>query len=126
MRLRLVHGTRGNVFLREILEAVAFEARELGVDAEVVDDRAPDEPDVAYVVMPHEYFAVVPRTAWLTPAQLARTIALNVEHPGTPWFELAAQQALRCARVFDINDDSAFELNRRGLDEKYHRRPSLR
>lgn len=121
MRLRLVHGTRGNVFLREILEAVAFEARELGVDAEVVDDRAPDEPDVAYVVMPHEYFAVVPRTAWLTPAQLARTIALNVEHPGTPWFELAAQQALRCARVFDINDDSAFELNRRGLSvERFH------
>ena len=116
MRLRLVAGAGANVFLREILEAIAFEAAALGVDAAVVDKPDGDDPGTAYVVMPHEYFVIVPEVSWLGPDQLRRTLALNVEHPGTPWFELAAQQAARCARVFDINDDSAHELARYGLD----------
>ncbi len=115
MRLRLLTGAGGNVFLREILEAIAFEATALGADAAVVERPGEDDPGTAYVVMPHEYFVIVPEVQWLGPDQLRRTVALNVEHPGTPWFELAAQQAARCARIFDINDDSAHELGRYGL-----------
>lgn len=117
MKLRLMHGAAGNIFMREILEAIAFEARAAGVDAETVDDVFPElEADMAYVVIPHEYFAVVPRQTWPSQEQLSRTIALTVEHPGTPWFDLSEVQARRCAVVFDINQDSTYALLRAGHD----------
>lgn len=119
MRLRLVHPSKGNRFMREIFEAITFEARLHGVDAEVVDDIFPDEDDLAYVVIPHEYFALVPMTAWPDTSQLSRTIALTVEHPGTSHFELSAVQAKRCGAVLDINTSSTAALNKRGVPAKH-------
>ena len=106
--------------MREILESIAFEATRAGVEAVVVDDDFGDDDDrTAYVIVPHEYFVTVPRSGWPTPRQLSRTIALTVEHPGTPWFELSAQQTSRCAATFDINRDSVSELRRRGHRARY-------
>ncbi|NQX29542.1 glycosyltransferase family 2 protein [Microbacteriaceae bacterium VKM Ac-2854] len=116
MRLVLVSPSRGNRYMLEILEAIAFEARGLGVEAEVVHDRFPEEDDAVYVVIPHEYFALAPRSAWPATEQLARTFALTVEHPGTQWFDTSAEQARRCAAIIDINLDSSAELRRRGRD----------
>lgn len=115
MRLHLVHASRANIFMREILEAVAFEVERAGGLAWVVDDVFPADDDACFVVIPHEYFAVTPQQEWPTQEQLARTFALTVEHPGTPWFETSAQQARRCAAILDINRDSTAELRRRGL-----------
>lgn len=100
--------------MRDILEAVAFEAGALGVDAAVIDEPAPTIDDTVFVLIPHEYFATVPSRDWPSEQQLSRTIALTVEHPGTPWFETSAQQARRCGAIVDINRDAAAELARRG------------
>ena len=114
MKLALVHASQSNSFMREMLEGIASEARIAGVDAEVIDDRFPDDDDTVFVVIPHEYFAVVPRAEWPGPRLLARTFALTVEHPGTQWFEISAEQARRCGQIIDINHDSTLELRRRG------------
>lgn len=119
MRLRLVHAASANRFMRDILEGIAVEVRDLGVDAQVVDDVFDPADDVAYVVIPHEYFAVREPELWPSRAQLGRTIALTVEHPGTPWFEISDQQSRRCAAVVDINRDSAAEMRRRGHKVKH-------
>lgn len=115
MKLRLVHARAANRFMRDILEGIAHEALQLGADAEVVDDEFDTSPDTVHVVVPHEYFAVVPSRQWPRDRELARTIALTVEHPGTPWFEISAQQAQRCAAIVDINHDARAELRRRGI-----------
>ena len=41
---------------------------------------------------------------------------LNVEQPGSIWFEQAAHYARLCRGVFDISPQGAAELRRRGLD----------
>lgn len=115
MRLRFVHASAANRFMRDIFDGIAFEARCVGVDAEVVDDQFSSDSDVVHVMVPHEYFAVVPKEEWPSEAILSRSIALTVEHPGTPWFEISASQAKRCAAVLDINLDAQTELQRRGL-----------
>ncbi len=114
MKLALVHASQSNSFMREILEGIAWEARIAGVDAEVIDDTFPDDDDTVFIVIPHEYFALVPKAEWPEPRLLARTFALTVEHPGTQWFEISAEQARRCGQIIDINHDSTLELRRRG------------
>jgi hypothetical protein len=101
--------------MRDILAGVAVEANRLGVDASVVDDEFDDDPEAVHVIIPHEYFAGVPQERWPTSDALSRTIALTVEHPGTPWFDTSSLQAQRCAAIFDINADARAELRRRGL-----------
>lgn len=101
--------------MRELLEQIAFEARSAGVDALVVDGEFPEGDDIAYVVVPHEYFVVRPAHLYPSTEMLSRTIALTVEHPGTPWFEVTADHARRCGMIMDINTDSTAELQRRGL-----------
>jgi GT2 family glycosyltransferase len=115
MKLALVHATGSNRFMAEILEGIAYEANLFGVEAHVVFDEFPDDDDTAYVVIPHEYFAIAPRTVWPNQSQLGRTIALTVEHPGTQWFEVSAGQARRCGAVMDINRDAAAALRRAGF-----------
>ncbi len=105
--------------MRDILDAIAYEARQLGVDAAVVDDSFPDGDDVAYVTIPHEYFATTDKKLWPSRRQLSRTIALTVEHPGTNHFEISEQQSRRCAMAFDINRDSTQELRRRGRSAEH-------
>ena len=116
MRLRLVHASAANRFMRDILEGIAHEALALGVDAAVVDDTFDPAADVVHVVVPHEYFAVTDPHHWPHERSLGRTIALTVEHPGTPWFEISTTQAARCGAVVDINRDARAELRRRGMD----------
>ncbi|NQX11999.1 glycosyltransferase family 2 protein [Microbacteriaceae bacterium VKM Ac-2855] len=114
MRLALVSPARGNRYMREILEGIAYEANAAGISAAVVDDVFPEGDDIVYVVIPHEYFALVAPEDWPDESVLSRTFALTVEHPGTQWFETSAEQARRCGGILDINRDSAAELRRRG------------
>lgn len=116
MKLRLVHARAANRFMRDILEGIAYEAVALGADAEVVDDDFDPSADTVHVVVPHEYFAVVDPQQWPRERELTRTIALTVEHPGTPWFDVSADQAQRCAAIVDINHDARAALRRRGID----------
>lgn len=115
MKLRLVHASHANRFMRDILEGIAAEACFLGVEATVVDDVFSTEQDTAHVVIPHEYFATTEPSQWPDKATLGRTIALGVEHPGTGSFEVSATQSQRCGAIIDVNRDSISELSRRGI-----------
>lgn len=114
MKLRLVHASRANRFMRDILEGIADEARALGVDTDVTDSEFSEDGDTAHVVIPHEYFATTEPQLWPGSDVLGRTIALGVEHPGTEHFEISATQSERCGAIIDINHDSILELRRRG------------
>lgn len=116
MKLRLVHAGNANRFMRDILEGIAAEARQLGADAQVVDNEFSRDRDTAHVVIPHEYFATTEPSRWPGQESLSRTIALGVEHPGTDSFEVSAAQSQRCGAIIDVNLDSMMELKRRGID----------
>jgi Glycosyl transferase family 2/Glycosyl transferases group 1 len=115
MKLAFVGTSRGNVFMNELLAAVAHEAGALGVEAELVLDRFPDGRETAYVVIPHEYFATVPESRHPSDDQLRRTVAFCVEQPGTSWFEFSCVHARRTAAVLDIGRSAVLELNERGI-----------
>lgn len=101
--------------MRDILEGIAAEARQLGADADVVDDVFVPDRDTAHLVIPHEFYATTDPSEWPSRQILSRTIALGVEHPGTGSFEVSATQSQRCAAIVDINADSIEELGRRGV-----------
>ena len=114
-RLIFVGTRRGNSFMNELLDAVAFEVAQLGVTVERALDRFPEAEGGVYVVIPHEFFATAPRSAHPDDAQLRRTIAFCVEQPGTPWFDLTVARARTAAAAVDINTLSVRELGRRGV-----------
>jgi hypothetical protein len=102
--------------MREILEAVAAEALEHGVNvSQHVGAFPADDGDSVYVVVPHEYFVLTPQDEHPARDQLKRTIAFCVEHPGNATFEVGSQWAARVGAAMDINRDSCEELNRRGV-----------
>jgi hypothetical protein len=115
MTMTLVGTSRGNVFMNELLAAIAHEVRRCGAEADLVLDRFPDAERSAYVVVPHEYFETVPARDHPSEEQLRRTISLSVEQPGTGWFDLACVHAGRSAAVVDIRRTGVRELRRRGL-----------
>ena len=115
MRIAFVGTSAGNAFMNEVLAAISHEVARQGVDTEVVLDRFPEGEDTVYVVVPHEYFAVVPEEQRPRPDQLRSTIALGVEQPGTPWFELVVAHASRLAAAVDISELGVSELRRRGV-----------
>lgn len=110
-------GTRsGNHFLTELLEAVAGASADAGARVSFAFDGYPrfDDPTV-YVVIPHEFFTLVPEERWPDAHELQRTISLCVEMPGTKWFETTATHAPRTAAVLAINKSATNELRRRGI-----------
>ncbi len=116
MPIRFVASSAGNAFMTELFEALAGELRDHGADALVVLDAFPDpEPGLAYAVVPHEYFALTPQDAWPSPEQLARTVAIGTEQPGTVWSALMIRHARRCGAVMDISQVGLVELARVGV-----------
>jgi hypothetical protein len=118
-RLIFVASRRGNAFMNELLEAIAFEVGLLGVATEISYDDFPDVDDAAYVVIPHEYFTTIPRAQHPGRAQLSRTVALCVEQPGTPWFEASVQYIRTTAAAVDINALGREELRRRSIPAEH-------
>lgn len=127
--LCFVGASRGNHFINELLSAVAHSVRAEGVEASVVMDAfSPSEEatvraddSTVYVVIPHEYFVLAPPDLHPTSAQLARTISLCVEQPGTTWFEVSRRHAARTAAVMDIQRSSVQVLRRHGLAAEHFR-----
>ena len=116
MRLRLVSSPRSNAFMTEMLEALVGEVRDQGVDAALLREGfGPDDPGVAYAIIPHELFATIAPESEPTPAQLARTVAIITEQPGSIWSEQAIDGARRCGAVMDISPVGLIELRRLGI-----------
>lgn len=120
MEIAFVAPALGNHFMTELLGAIAHEVARPGVRTRVVADRFPPLEDTdAYVIVPHEYFALSPRALWPSPRHLQRTIALCVEQPGTKWFEFGYRGALRAGAVLDLDPSATEELRRRGLPAEH-------
>jgi Glycosyl transferase family 2 len=111
-----------NVFFDELLDAMRDALEACGVPTRAAVDHFPElEPGLVYVVVPHEYFALTFERAHPREPQLARTIAIETEQPGTHWFEHAASIAARCAVTIDINRLGVSALRRKGIDARYMR-----
>lgn len=120
MKIRFVTSPRGNYHMTEILTALCDVARDAGHDAELASSRfPPPEPQIAYVVIPHEHHSCEPPDAWPTLEQRERTIALCVENPFTPWFEEVCSLASQFPVLFAINRSSVSELRRRGIASEH-------
>jgi GT2 family glycosyltransferase len=115
-----VSSINGNRFMTELLEGVAVVLADAGVAVKWAFDRFPhfDEP-TAYVVIPHEFFALAPVADWPDDDQLARTISFCVEMPGTIWFDYTAGYGAHTAAAVCINRSATAELCRRGVPTEH-------
>lgn len=112
----VVSASRQNVFFTEILEALGEMLAGAGLTVErSVDCFPPLADDLAYLFVPHEFNALVEELAHPSRAQLAHTVVISTEQPGTQWFELAAGVAARAGAVLDINALGVKELRARGI-----------
>lgn len=107
--------------MHELLSVVAHELRALGSESPVGEVTLSEGPlphggdDDVYVVIPHEFFVVLPQEDAPDPGQLERTIGFCVEHPGNETFQTTVRWARKLAACVDINDDSTMELNELGI-----------
>jgi hypothetical protein len=115
-RVCIVSASRQNVFFSEILEALGGMLTTAGVGVEnSVDCFPPLADDLVYLLVPHEFNALVEELAHPSPAQLKRSIVISTEQPNTPWFELSAGVAARAGAVLDIGALGITELRARGI-----------
>jgi hypothetical protein len=108
-----------NAFFGELLDALRIEVDKAGISTEQVVDHFPRiADDLVYVFIPHEYFPLTYPEAHPTGAQVARTVVLNTEQPGTHWFKENAIAAKHTRVAVDINQLGADELARRGVSTR--------
>jgi glycosyltransferase involved in cell wall biosynthesis len=112
----------GNEFMAHIAGLFAEGFRAQGIASEVVVDGAPlqtrDDDTVSIVVAPHEYFPLHflrTRPTIELESTLASVAVLNVEQPGSEWFEVTWQFARLARHVFDISPAGVAEFQRRGV-----------
>lgn len=116
MELAFVLARRQNHFFVETVAAIRDELDQIGVPSSVRVGSYPTErDDLVYVLVPpHEWFSL---EGWRSPPttnQLARTIFICAEQPGTAFFEEDVRLGAFAGGVFDINASSIWEFRRRG------------
>jgi len=117
MELAFVLANRQNHFFVELVAAIRDELDQIGVPSSVHLGAFPAErDDLVYVLVPpHEWFSL---QGWRTPpttSQLARTVLICAEQPGTGFFDDDVRLAELAGAVFDINPGSVREFARRGI-----------
>ncbi len=117
MELAFVLARRQNHFFVETVAAIRDELDQIGVSSSVHTGSYPTErDDLIYVLIPpHEWFSLEGWRAPPTTNQLARTIFICAEQPGTTFFEDDVRLGPLAGGVFDINAGSIRELRRRGV-----------
>lgn len=114
---RVFVSEHGNVFMREIAEHLVESLAATGRPAELVTGELPvgDQPLHNLVVAPHEFFVLFPAGELDRVESAARSVCINTEQPGTPFFDLAMQYARRGPVVLDINPFSLDAIRRAGM-----------
>jgi hypothetical protein len=126
MHLHFVSAPGGSVFMHELLAGVAHEVEQCidGTDITAVhvsEGSLVGADDDVFVVVPHEYFRVLPPELLPDADVRQRTIGFCVEHPGTDTFDTTLAYARDLATCVDINDDSARALRSSGVHvERFH------
>ncbi len=108
--------------MTHIAEIFASGLAAAGVASAVVVDGRPLEDAAAgatpVIVAPHEFFTLhflkTRPTIEIEPT-LAASAVVNVEQPGSTWFETAWEFARRARAVFDISRAGVVEFERRGV-----------
>jgi hypothetical protein len=116
--LAFVMAPRQNLFFGELVAALRNEAETLGARTSMhVGNFPPPRPDLVYVLVPpHEYFTLMHGRIGPPPQALRRTIFINAEQPGTPFFDANVALAPRGGAVFDINKFAVDAFGRHGID----------
>ena len=108
MRLRIAESADDRA--AELLSAIADEAAAAG--AEVPRDRAPSRPGGEEVCLFVPLAGANPVDA---SAAAARSVAICIEHPGTPAFDVSTRVAGTAAAAVDLTTAGALEQRRRGI-----------
>ncbi|MBW4648122.1 MAG: glycosyltransferase [Kastovskya adunca ATA6-11-RM4] len=106
----------------EIAEIFAEGFRKNGVSVELLADEIPEinveDNLIQIVVAPHEFYPLYLEKE-LTPSEVLKVsrniYVLNVEQPGSSWFEIAYETAKNAKGVFDINWQGVNEFNKRDV-----------
>jgi glycosyltransferase involved in cell wall biosynthesis len=118
--IHLLVTSAGNEFMVDLAQAFAAGLNGTSIDARVVVDRVPAGRDIPEIVVaPHEYFPLF-LGARLSGDRLQEAIrnvfVLNVEQPGSIWFDAAFAFAASSRGILDISAEGAAEFRRRGYD----------
>jgi glycosyltransferase involved in cell wall biosynthesis len=118
----LLVASAGNEFMVHIAGLLRQGFREAGTSCDILVDAAPADYQhgrAQIVVAPHEYVPLflIERVRPLRLTTLLEQVyVLNVEQPGSQWFEIAWDYGHHCRGVFDISEEGAREFRRRGAD----------
>jgi GT2 family glycosyltransferase len=119
--IRIFVATAGNEFMLDIARLLEDGFRSAGVDCQVEVDVVPSMTSGAVlqlVVAPHEFctlFLVKKVDRARLGAALGQTFVLNVEQPGSAWFDTAWEYSRLARGVFDISREGVAEFRRRGI-----------
>jgi len=119
--VRLFLAASGNEFMRDIAAAFQEGFNQTGCSCQIETDGLPSVraiDDLQLVLAPHEYFVLSPARALQSPDRqsiLRSSYLINVEQPGSSWFDLASEYAQTARGVFDISREGASEFRRRGI-----------
>jgi len=117
MAVKFFLPARGNIFHREIVEAIVYECHRAEVDASLVFDVCRvGKGDVVVLLEPHETVAIEGEMALWRLAQVATLISLGASQPGTSWFEWILRNAHYFAAHFDLSNWGVLEMKRAGHD----------
>jgi hypothetical protein len=106
----------------EIAQIFARGFRSSGVSVELAVDEIPsktrEENLIQIIVAPHEFYPLFLEKK-LSEAEIVKitqnVYLLNVEQPGSMWFDIAYQPSKYARGVFDINQQGVNEFIRRGI-----------
>jgi hypothetical protein len=119
-RVTIVAASQQNVFFEEIEQAVGFALGSIGAQVHRVVDHFPDPAEnEVFLVIPHEFLALTEAAAHPDETQLARTVALATEQPGSSWFDPSRDFCARAAVTLDINRIGVHALRTSGIDAQY-------
>jgi glycosyltransferase involved in cell wall biosynthesis len=122
-QVRLFVAAAGNEFMLDIARAFREGFTSIGVACDLAVDQLPsdDTDTIQLVLAPHEFFPLFAagRLGARLHATLASVHLINVEQPGSAWFELAWAYGRDAGGVFDISRHGAAEFRRRGITAQH-------
>ncbi|BAZ41268.1 hypothetical protein NIES4101_72300 [Calothrix sp. NIES-4101] len=122
--VRLFITNLGNHFMIEIANIFAEGFINNSISVEILADELPsdccEENIIQIIVAPHEFYPLFLEKKCSSSDEILKFTTqcylLNVEQPGSPWFEIAFAYSQYAKGVFDINQQGIDEFNQRNIN----------